>query len=75
MRILLLTFLAAACATSSAELQVESSRHRQAAASAASVNDYSRAAAESAKADELHAQAVKRAYKEGRSGDLVFTNQ
>jgi hypothetical protein len=75
MRILLLTFLAAACAESSAELQVESARHRQAAESAASANDLRRAAAEQTKADELHAKAVERAVKEGRTGDLVFTNQ
>ena len=72
MRILL---FALACATSSAELQVESQRHRQAAQAAANANDLSRAAAEQTKADQLHAQAVKRAYKEGRSNELVFTTQ
>jgi len=56
---------------SSTELENKARVHTMRADAAASVRDYDTAAQEKQKAEELHAKAVKRAYKEGATNDVV----
>jgi sRNA-binding protein len=56
---------------SSTELENKARVHTMRADAAASVRDYDTAAQEKQKAEELHAKAVKRAYKEGVTNDVV----
>jgi hypothetical protein len=56
---------------SSTELENKSRVHTMRADAAASVRDYNTAAQEKQQAEELHAKAVKRAYKEGATNDVT----
>jgi outer membrane murein-binding lipoprotein Lpp len=57
---------------SAAKLERQAKEHDMRADSAARVRDYDRAAAEKAEAQHLHAKAVKRAYKEGTTEQVVI---
>ncbi len=56
---------------SSTELEEKSRVHALRADAAAQARDYGRAAHEQEEAQELHEKAVKKAYKEGRAGEVV----
>jgi len=66
----LLVFGLVGCA-SSTELENKARVHTLRADAAASVRDYDTASQEKQKAEELHAKAVKRAYKEGTTNGVV----
>jgi hypothetical protein len=55
---------------SSTELENKSRVHTLRADAAASVRDYDTAAREKHEAEELHAKAVNKSYKEGRTSDV-----
>lgn len=55
---------------SSTELENKSRVHTMRADAAASVRDYDTAAREKHEAEELHAKAVNKSYKEGRTDDV-----
>ena len=56
---------------SSTDLENRSRVHTMRADAAAQVRDYNTAASEKQRAEELHAKAVKRAYKEGVTNDVT----
>jgi outer membrane murein-binding lipoprotein Lpp len=56
---------------SSTDLENKSRVHTMRADAAASVRDYNTAASEKQRAEELHAKAVKRAYKEGVTNEVT----
>ncbi|HEY2744211.1 MAG TPA: hypothetical protein VGL86_06300 [Polyangia bacterium] len=55
---------------SSTELENKSRVHTMRADAAASVRDYDTASREKHEAEDLHAKAVKKSYKEGRTDDV-----
>jgi hypothetical protein len=64
--------LALAGCASAAKLEREAKVHDQRADAAARVRDYDRASSEKAEAQHLHAKAVKRAYKEGTTEQVII---
>ncbi len=72
MRILLLAALMLGCAESAAQLEDQSLAHARQAQALAQAGNYAHASDEQQKAAELHKDAVERAIKEGRAGDLTF---
>jgi hypothetical protein len=72
MRILILATLGLGCGESSAYLEDQANAHTRHAAALAQSQDFARASEEQQRAAEMHKQAVERAVKEGRAGDLAF---
>lgn len=72
MRVLIVAMAMLGCAESSAQLEDQANAHARQATALAQAQQYQHASEEQARASELHKEAVKRAVKEGRAGDLAF---
>jgi hypothetical protein len=71
-KLLWLGVLAFTGCASAAKLENQAKLHDMRADNAAQMRDYSKASAEKAEAERLHAKAVKRAYKEGTTDQVII---